>query len=1053
MTRDYTRAASPAICTITTRSHLAFVRCLLDSFFRHHPEGQGYVLYLQDVGESDLLDRATPLRVSDLAIPEFPSMAARYNTFELCNSLKPMLLQHMIAHTSHDKVCYFDSDIFIFASLKEEVWHQLDSWSILLTPHLCRLPDTDPDLVWRDLAVLQHGVYNGGFIGISRCHEAEEFLQWWSSRIVPCGYKKLEEGMNCDQRWLDLVPGFALDTKISRHPGLNAAYWNLHERNLALVNGKHFVNGEPLKFFHFSGYSLDHPEAITKHWTRFTFENRPDVIPVFDEYRAQLTRASQLTAVSKQPAGRHLFNRDGGLLDEPQSYHSETEDAVRLNPPVVSPDVSVIIPAYNAGRFIREAIDSVLEQTLNPEIIVVDDGSTDDTRSILTAYGDKIRFLSQSQAGVSAARNRGVDAARGAFVAFLDADDYFLLPSKLAEQFACFKRQPNLAIVHSGWRVVDENNEVFVEKQPWVQAPDLDLRGWLLFQPALPSAMMFRRDAFLAVGGFDRHLGHLEDVELALRLSVKGYASAWVKKITTAYRRHDGNASLNVCGQDAALTHILDRFFAQPDLPLEIKSLERDVRYNTLIWTACRYHCAGRFDEMARRLSQSLLYSELSPRDTMLDWIERFRGHYAENFATRLSVFDLTELRDWQQIVRSHLIGTTPEGAFFPSPRPKLTADWPLAPGPSPLAPVHSASTARIDERSESDNSRVTRRQETLVHPAKLNLSRAFERDYGRHRSGWQFALESLRVLHHKQGVFVDAFPEHTFGQPGRKPQLAYRKSWIGFFHNPPNMPPWFISSQSPQRLWANEAFQDSLHFCLGVFCLSEYHKQWLKKHLKVPVVSLLHPTVVPEKKFSMEAFHANPDKKIVQIGYWLRKLHSIYYLPVRRLKRAIVHTHTPYIQQLFAAEKREFQLEPDYGSVEVLPFLSDEQYDDLLSRNIVYVELYDSSANNAVIECLVRNTPILINPLPAVREYLGEDYPFYFSHRSQAARKAEDAALIEETCRYLQMHPIKEKLNSEYFLDSVARSDIYRSLPTGLLTRSAASEKTAVDQSRASVR
>jgi len=76
-------------------------------------------------------------------------------------------------------------------------------------------------------------------------------------------------------------------------------------------------------------------------------------------------------------------------------------------------------------------------------------------------------------------------------------------------------------------------------------------------------------------------------------------------------------------------------------------------------------------------------------------------------------------------------------------------------------------------------------------------------------------------------------------------------------------MPPWFIASQSPQRLWTNEPFQESLHFCLGAFCLSEYHKQWLEKHLNVPVVSLLYPTVVREKKFSIEAFHLNPDKKL----------------------------------------------------------------------------------------------------------------------------------------------------------------------------------------------
>src|SRR5262249_51445438 len=95
---------------------------------------------------------------------------------------------------------------------------------------------------------------------------------------------------------------FALNVRISRHPGLNAAYWNLHERHFQSVNGQHFVNGQPLRFFHFSGYSLDKPDALTKHWTRFTFENRPDMRPIFAEYQHHLKRVSQGSAGNTQPA-------------------------------------------------------------------------------------------------------------------------------------------------------------------------------------------------------------------------------------------------------------------------------------------------------------------------------------------------------------------------------------------------------------------------------------------------------------------------------------------------------------------------------------------------------------------------------------------------------------------------------------------------------------------------------------------------------------------------------------------------------------------------------
>ena len=1058
----------PAICMITTQTHIGFIWCLVESFLRHHPDGVGYVLRLDGGSRSDGLEGENVMSISpeELRIPEFSSMVARYNTFEMCNALKPFLFQYLIDHTDHQKLCYFDGDIFIFSPLKEEVWDQLDLCSILITPHLCRFPDNDQDLVWRDLAVLQHGVYNGGFIGIRRSPEAEEFIRWWGNRIIPCGYKKLEEGMNCDQRWLDLVPGFDSKARINRHPGLNAAYWNLHERSFEFVNGQHLVNGQPLKFFHFSGYSPDNPGAITKHWTRFTFENRPDVKPIFDEYRHHLKQAlneiagngrqNKVTATDLNlaqpiaPTDSHTATTETSEATSrwrsevtpnvnhefpeatPQSVtvHSVGNKRKRAPSNGSHPRVSVVIPAFNAAPYIQEAVESVLQQTMeNVEIIVVDDGSTDNTCDVLAPYRDLIHYFYQPNGGVSSARNRGIQAARGDFVVFLDADDYFLYPSKLEEQIAYFEARPELGIVHSGWRVIDENGMAVVDKTPWKHAPSLDLKNWLLWQSALPSAMMFRRDALIDVEGFDLRLPHFEDVDLALRLSGKGYATAWLEKITVAYRRHSGNASLKVSDQEEALATMLDGFFAQAYLPDEIRNLERQVRYSTLVWIACQYHRANRFDEMGRCLFQSLRYSAWPASATLLDWIERFRFNYAEDFGTNLSIFNLTELDEWKQIVRSQLIGMTPDEAFFPSSGKKFVTDWRPPVGRKAVSHTRAPTTPIVTNSNLTDGNGTLHREALTACPAKINLTGAFERDYGRHRSGWGFALRSLKALHHDRGIMIDAFPEHTFDTAGQELQVAHQEPWIGFLHNPPGIPQWFIYNQSPQSLLANETFQESLRYCLGFFCLSEYHKRWLEKHLKLPIVRLLHPTDVPEKQFSMENFLANPDKRAVQIGSWLRKLHSIYYLPVTRLKRTIIHQQVPYINDLFAAEKKEFQLDPDYGSVDVFGFLSGPQYDDLLSRNIAYLELYDSSANNTIVECIMRNTPILVNPLPAVREYLGEDYPFYFANRSQAARKAEDAVLIEETHRYLQAHPIKERLTASYFLKSVAESEIYRSL------------------------
>ena len=152
-----------------------------------------------------------------------------------------------------------------------------------------------------------------------------------------------------------------------------------------------------------------------------------------------------------------------------------------------------------------------------------------------------------------------------------------------------------------------------------------------------------------------------------------------------------------------------------------------------------------------------------------------------------------------------------------------------------------------------------------------------------------------------------------------------------------------------------------------------------------LPVSSLLHPTEIPDSLFSFEAFIANNNKKIVNIGYWLRKLNSIYNLPISdtytKIKLVPYCKGTPLttIEQLTEKERQVYNIQhiPEYyDNTKVVTYMSDIDYDELLTKNIVFLDLYDSSANNAIIECIARGTPILVNPIPAVVEYLGEDYP-----------------------------------------------------------------------------
>ena len=115
--------------------------------------------------------------------------------------------------------------------------------------------------------------------------------------------------------------------------------------------------------------------------------------------------------------------------------------------------------------------------------------------------------------------------------------------------------------------------------------------------------------------------------------------------------------------------------------------------------------------------------------------------------------------------------------------------------------------------------------------------------------------------------------------------------------------------------------------------------------------------------------------------------------------------------------------------SAQRVNFLPNENYDHWLSENIIFLDLYDASANNVVIECMMRNTPLLINPIEPVVEYLGKEYPFYYTDLNEAGEKLNDLALIKETSRFLKDHPLKKRLAGRYFRKSLINSQIYKQL------------------------
>lgn len=182
--------------------------------------------------------------------------------------------------------------------------------------------------------------------------------------------------------------------------------------------------------------------------------------------------------------------------------------------------VSVIIPTYNRGWTIGEAVDSVLAQDYRDfELIVVDDGSTDNTPEVLDAYRGTIKVFRQENKGVSAARNRGIAEASGRFIAFLDSDDLWL-PQKLSRQVEFFNTTPDALICQT--EEVWIRSGVRVNPKKRHQKP-----SGMIFEPSLalclvsPSAVMIRRSLLEIVGNFDETLPACEDYDLWLRISCR----------------------------------------------------------------------------------------------------------------------------------------------------------------------------------------------------------------------------------------------------------------------------------------------------------------------------------------------------------------------------------------------------------------------------------------------------------------------------------------------------------------------------------------------------
>jgi hypothetical protein len=250
--------------TVVAKNYLSFARVLAESVRRWHPDLPFFVLLVDEPdGRFDPAGEPFPLlQLSQLGSRELEDLRHRRSCKELATSAKAYLLQHLLDRAFRS-VVFLDPDVLVLGDLTE-LLSQVATHDITLTPHLLG-PLRGDRAIARELNVLQSGVFNAGFIGVSDGPSARSFLGWWRSRVhARCGHE-VAEGVYYDQLSLNLTPAFFDGVSMVRDPGCNVGHWNLPERELRFDGDTLLAGGRPCRFFHFSGFQPHRPHVLSRY--------------------------------------------------------------------------------------------------------------------------------------------------------------------------------------------------------------------------------------------------------------------------------------------------------------------------------------------------------------------------------------------------------------------------------------------------------------------------------------------------------------------------------------------------------------------------------------------------------------------------------------------------------------------------------------------------------------------------------------------------------------------------------------------------------------------
>lgn len=276
----------------------------------HQPLISLVILLVDTKREVQLEDsRIRIIWAEDLNYPDYLKCAFKYNIIEFNTAVKPFATLYLLK--SYELVIYLDPDICVFSPLSS-VYAGLDKYAAVFTPHALSpyLGGGRPS----DRDLLRFGVCNLGFFAVRRSCQAEAMLRWWHERCHQECFYEPQVGLGVDQKWIDLVFAFFTDMGLLRDPGLNVAFWNLHERQISKSSDGWLVNNDAaLRFVHFSSFVECDEEAVADKQTRYAVGSRPDFTLVGGVYRNYLQRAQSLVTVVDPSYGYGRFENGDAI--------------------------------------------------------------------------------------------------------------------------------------------------------------------------------------------------------------------------------------------------------------------------------------------------------------------------------------------------------------------------------------------------------------------------------------------------------------------------------------------------------------------------------------------------------------------------------------------------------------------------------------------------------------------------------------------------------------------------------------------------------------------